>query len=214
MDTETAFLRAIREDPDNDGLRLIFADWLEERGDPLSDFIRGQCALARMAIEDSRRSTCLENAHHLLTKHGKNWAIRFGKSLRKRRKWQHFLRRVTVPLKTFLEYKCFLWFMASKAPYVLADLTGVTICQSVIEMIPESVARASLVLPLEQIGETLVLAMNHPGEAELVAKLQFILNKNIELVWAERQQIINAIERHYPNTETESVDAIFQEFVG
>jgi type IV pilus assembly protein PilB len=103
--------------------------------------------------------------------------------------------------------------MASKAPCVLADLTGVTVCQSVIEMIPESVARASLVVPLEQIGETLVLATNHPCGAELVTNLKFILNKNIELVWAERQQIINAIERHYPNTETETVDSMIQEFV-
>jgi uncharacterized protein (TIGR02996 family) len=33
MTDEAAFLQAIREAPDDDGPRLIFADWLEERGD-------------------------------------------------------------------------------------------------------------------------------------------------------------------------------------
>jgi uncharacterized protein (TIGR02996 family) len=38
-------LRAIRENPEDDGLRLVFADWLEEQGDPLAEFIRLQCQL-------------------------------------------------------------------------------------------------------------------------------------------------------------------------
>src|SRR5580704_17409328 len=35
---ESAFLQAIEEDPGDEGNRLIFADWLEERGDPLGEF--------------------------------------------------------------------------------------------------------------------------------------------------------------------------------
>jgi uncharacterized protein (TIGR02996 family) len=31
--TEAAFLQAIRDRPDDDALRLIYADWLDERGD-------------------------------------------------------------------------------------------------------------------------------------------------------------------------------------
>src|SRR5262245_42550191 len=46
MNDADAFLQAIREDPENDTPRLIFADWLEERGDPRGEFIRVQCALA------------------------------------------------------------------------------------------------------------------------------------------------------------------------
>ncbi len=32
MDHERAFLQAIREEPEDDARRLIFADWLEEQG--------------------------------------------------------------------------------------------------------------------------------------------------------------------------------------
>jgi uncharacterized protein (TIGR02996 family) len=41
------FLAAILANPDDDSLRLIFADWLEERGDPRGEFIRVQIELAR-----------------------------------------------------------------------------------------------------------------------------------------------------------------------
>jgi len=44
MSQENAFLQAILDDPDNDDLRLVYADWLEERGDPRGEFIRLQCA--------------------------------------------------------------------------------------------------------------------------------------------------------------------------
>ena len=50
MTHDESFLRAIREAPDDDGVRLIYADWLEERGDPRGEFIRGQIALARTPV--------------------------------------------------------------------------------------------------------------------------------------------------------------------
>jgi uncharacterized protein (TIGR02996 family) len=48
MTEEADLLRAIRDDPDDDAPRLIYADWLEERGDPRAEFIRIQCELARL----------------------------------------------------------------------------------------------------------------------------------------------------------------------
>ncbi len=51
MVEEGDFIRAILAAPDDDTPRLVFADWLEERGDPRGEFIRVQCALAR---EDNR----------------------------------------------------------------------------------------------------------------------------------------------------------------
>ena len=44
MTHDDAFLQAIIEDPDHDAPRLLYADWLEERGDPRGEFIRVQCA--------------------------------------------------------------------------------------------------------------------------------------------------------------------------
>lgn len=52
---EAAFLESIQADPEDDGPRMIFADWLDEQGDPRGELIRLQCALARLSPEDGRR---------------------------------------------------------------------------------------------------------------------------------------------------------------
>ena len=40
MHDEAAFLQAMQEHPEDNASRLIFADWLEERGDPRGELIR------------------------------------------------------------------------------------------------------------------------------------------------------------------------------
>src|SRR5438067_4531941 len=92
------------------------------------------------------------------------------------------------------------------------DLTEVTIPQSVVELVPESVARENVVLPLTQENGTLKIIMSDPQDFDTVQKLQFILNKDIQPVLAPREQIIEAINRHYGQSETESVDSMLSEF--
>ena len=88
------------------------------------------------------------------------------------------------------------------------DLTDVTIPPAVIELVPESVARENVVLPLSQDNGALKIIMSDPTDFDTVQKLQFILNKDIQPVLAPREQIIEAINRHYGQTETESVDSM------
>jgi uncharacterized protein (TIGR02996 family) len=45
MPERDSFLHMILENPDEDAPRLVYADWLEEQGDPLAEFIRLQCEL-------------------------------------------------------------------------------------------------------------------------------------------------------------------------
>jgi uncharacterized protein (TIGR02996 family) len=51
MVDHASFLATILEKPDDDGPRLVYADWLEERGDPHAELIRVQCELARHVEE-------------------------------------------------------------------------------------------------------------------------------------------------------------------
>lgn len=59
--TRDGFLHAIRDTPDDDAPRLVFADWLDEHGEPgRAEFIRLQCRMARLqadmaAIERGQR---------------------------------------------------------------------------------------------------------------------------------------------------------------
>src|SRR6516164_2376248 len=92
------------------------------------------------------------------------------------------------------------------------DLTEVTIPAAVVELVPESVARENVVLPLSQDNGALKIIMSDPSDFDTVQKLQFILNKDIQPVLAPREQIVEAINRHYGKTETESVDSMLAEF--
>jgi uncharacterized protein (TIGR02996 family) len=66
MSDADALLAAIRAAPDDDAPRLIYADWLEEHGQPgRAEFIRVQCELARNDSPTLRqREAELLAAHH------------------------------------------------------------------------------------------------------------------------------------------------------
>lgn len=66
MSDAAALLAAIRAAPDDDAPRLIYADWLEEHGQPeRAEFIRVQCELARNDSPTLRqREAELMTEHH------------------------------------------------------------------------------------------------------------------------------------------------------
>src|SRR3954465_13878190 len=75
MSGESAFLSAIREAPEDDGPRLVFADWLEDHGDPArADFIRVQCELARLERDDERGAELKRREKQLLDENEGRWA--------------------------------------------------------------------------------------------------------------------------------------------
>jgi type IV pilus assembly protein PilB len=92
------------------------------------------------------------------------------------------------------------------------NLTDLTIPQSIIELVPESVARENIIIPLSHENNVLKIVVHDPGDYETIQKLQFILNKYIQPVLAAKEQIVEAINRHYGQTETESVDSMLSEF--
>src|SRR3954468_19371757 len=54
MGEEEAFLKAIQDAPGDDALRLVYADWLEEGGDPRGEFIRVAEEIAQAAPHTDR----------------------------------------------------------------------------------------------------------------------------------------------------------------
>jgi len=95
-------------------------------------------------------------------------------------------------------------------PYV--DAKNVVIPEDVIELIPESVARENMVCPFASGDALLSVLISDPTDFETLDKLQFILNRNIQPVIATPDQIAAAINAHYGEAETTSVDSMLQEF--
>jgi hypothetical protein len=84
--------------------------------------------------------------------------------------------------------------------------------QGVCALVPESVCRENVILPLKLEGDTLTCAVADPNNVLLRDKLTFILNKKIKLTRFPQAQIVEAINRHFGGTETESVDSMLVEF--
>jgi type IV pilus assembly protein PilB len=96
--------------------------------------------------------------------------------------------------------------------YEFVELTEIEIPHSVIEMVPESVARENSVVPLEFENDRLTVAVVDPMNFEVVEKLRFILNRDVDMKMAAKDAIVDAINRHYGQNETESVDSMLMEF--
>lgn len=74
-----AFLRAIAANPDDDTVRLIFSDWLEEHGDPeRAEFIRIQCELASSELSKERCHALRVRERALLDAHRHEWCQALG----------------------------------------------------------------------------------------------------------------------------------------
>src|SRR5262249_45999900 len=79
MDQHEAFLHAILEAPDDDAPRLVYADWLDDHGDSdRAEFIRLQCALAKLPPDAPQRPAMRQREEELLSLHSWEWAVGFG----------------------------------------------------------------------------------------------------------------------------------------
>lgn len=104
MRTEDAFRQDIRDNPDDDAPRLIFADWLEEQGRrERAEFIRVQCELARLDEGDDRYWPLRVREQLLLWGHGKGWAAPLRHLVRGYTFRRGFVDRVSLSAAQFLE---------------------------------------------------------------------------------------------------------------
>lgn len=74
--TERALIANVAAAPDDDAPRLVYADWLGERGDPRGELVVVQCSLARADREDAPASVTeplREREQVLLAQHRNVW---------------------------------------------------------------------------------------------------------------------------------------------
>jgi type IV pilus assembly protein PilB len=92
------------------------------------------------------------------------------------------------------------------------DLNEVVIPPSIVELVPESVARENAVLPMAEEDGGLKVIVSDPLDLDTFEKLRFILNRKVDIALAPRESILDAINRHYGQMEDQSADSMLQEF--
>jgi uncharacterized protein (TIGR02996 family) len=74
MNQGKALFQAILDEPDDDALRLVYADWLEENGQPeRAEFIRVQILLSKIGNDKRSRARLETQQAELLTEHKEEW---------------------------------------------------------------------------------------------------------------------------------------------
>lgn len=119
MTERDAFIQAICQDPQNDTIRLIFADWLDERGDPLGEFIRVQIRLhnegeyvGKNAVHDNQlpcervynreeptTAELWQRCYEMLKEHLKEWTKDFPDSVGIRGWTRGFPSSIVIPVR-------------------------------------------------------------------------------------------------------------------
>lgn len=92
------------------------------------------------------------------------------------------------------------------------DLSTVDIAESIIELMPETVARENKVLPIDEVDGKLQIAISDPEDLETLEKLRFILNRDVKVSLASASSILETISRVYGQIDGQSADSILQEF--
>lgn len=188
-----AFVQAIVRDPADVTTRLVFADWLEETGEPSNvawaRFIRLMVEADRHPSESEERKALEKSASDLSAEvRGKltlDAAQLVGQA-------EHVRRLLPTP-------------------NIVLRLAGYELLRELMEFIPESVAREDVVAPLHHRGNRLLIASADPTNLDTIQKLQFILNKDIVLVPADADAIRAVIDHYYGQTETECISSIHYE---
>jgi uncharacterized protein (TIGR02996 family) len=81
MHDEQDFLQQIRERPHDEAIRLVFADWLEEAGDPRAEFLRVDAQLAQMDRADPAYEVRLFHWRDLRDGLPADWQLLLGRSV-------------------------------------------------------------------------------------------------------------------------------------
>ncbi|MCY2964383.1 MAG: type II/IV secretion system protein, partial [Planctomycetota bacterium] len=83
---------------------------------------------------------------------------------------------------------------AKQFGYDFIDLSSMQIPASVVQLVPESVARENIVLPISlDDANVLTVAMHDPMKFEVLDKLRFIINREIKVVVAQKEEILQAV---------------------
>jgi uncharacterized protein (TIGR02996 family) len=161
MTDRESFVAAIAAQPGEDAARLIFADWLDEHGEPdRAGFVRAACAAARARSGSRRRADLLDRAEELLARHEADWLGEWRGRLIDWEFRRGFLHRVRLTANTFLRHAAALFRAEPVGRVELVDDAGEPLAEDAIRAVVSHPAfgwvRDCAVVPRGFLRHTLV----------------------------------------------------------
>jgi uncharacterized protein (TIGR02996 family) len=185
-----AFMCGFLRQPTDVTARLVFADWLEETGEAWNRawayYIRLKAEAGNLEFGSPEWRDTERQAAEQATR---------------------IAARLTIPAKLFVDYPRSLLQLLPGANITVV-LKEFHLRPSILEIMPESVSRENLVFPLDTQGRVLLVATAASCQEDAIRRIEFMLNKDVVAVRGELEDVAAAINRHYGQTETESVDSV------
>ena len=111
----------------------------------------------------------------------------------------------------FLTEQALAEFMSRQFRIRLASLSEMTIQPELIKLVPAPLAKKFLMIPVQRVGSTLVIAMSDPTHMVALDDVKFMTGYNIEPVLATESSVLEAIKRYYgakgPEPKAASLEA-------
>jgi uncharacterized protein (TIGR02996 family) len=77
MTKDEAFLKAISADPNDNALRLVYADWLDEQNDPRAEFVRLKARLSELSPDTPEYQALESREKELRSRFPDRWVVLF-----------------------------------------------------------------------------------------------------------------------------------------
>ena len=101
----------------------------------------------------------------------------------------------------FVTEQGLLTFLAQQLNIPLIDISQRKVDPNVVKLVPEVQARRLKALPLEDKGDSVLIAMSDPADLSVVDTLSNIIPKPLELAIVPESQLYNAFDNYYRRTE-------------
>jgi uncharacterized protein (TIGR02996 family) len=188
-----AFLRAVIDHPDDDGPRLVYADWLDEQGDVRGEFIRLQIDLARRGPLHLGYEGWMRRAAQLFRDHGRAWGRSLGGWARRCRFRRGFSETVWVEWEHYAECAAAVRDLAPVRE-VFVDLAGRPVPDLERLAVPAGVIRFHPFVPLGfRPGDgRLAVAVQPPITRQIIRWLGSALERPVTVLPADGPQIFAA----------------------
>src|SRR5688572_13755790 len=97
--------------------------------------------------------------------------------------------------------------LARQYNYPFVDLKTLKINAEAVKVVPRSVCEENAIYPIKANGKSLMIAMHDPLDLFALDNIKFILNREIEVALAPKEEIVAAITRAYGSREKSDMSA-------